>query len=95
MTELAFENEMVLTVVQASLGLIDPAVRTIAVESNATDRTLTVHIATKGPFADPEFPSDLLLEIDAITAGSVTSRTEIWTEDWPARSKRLVYSARD
>ncbi|MGY2704687.1 hypothetical protein [Nocardioides sp. HB32] len=97
MKDLAFENEMVLAVVQAGIGVIDPAVQAISIETDASTRTLRINVATTRAFDDPEFPSDLTSEIDALTGGDV--RVEIerwngpdWVNGWPGNDKRMVYA---
>ena len=98
MDRLSFENQMVLTVVQAALGAIVPAVQAIAISTDADRRALTVHVAADGEFEDPDFLADLLFEIDALTGGSITIDSEVWrgpdwTSGWPGAAKRVVYAA--
>lgn len=98
MDQLTFENEMVLTVVQALIGSVGPATRAISVATNVAGRELTIYVAASSKFEEPEFLEDLVFEIDALTGGSLHVRTEVWmgqdwTQNWPGRDHRMVYAA--
>ncbi len=93
-----WENLVVLQVIQALLGLISKNMKAISVR--VLDSRIILYFALEGKLEDDdEEIQDIMFELDAIFGGSVQVDVEIYIGlaglDWPGRSCRPVYWAKE
>ena len=96
---LQFENEMVLSIVQALIGAVTPSMRAIAILTDVVDQRVDLLFAVAGVNnEDAELIDEIVTDISALTDAGVRVVPAVWvgtnwTTDWPGRRGRLIYAA--
>ncbi|MGI5230614.1 hypothetical protein [Actinoallomurus sp. CA-142502] len=93
-----FENSVVLQVLQASHGLISPDMLAISAKVSSENVVLYFALRRKTDEVDEDV-EDIIFELDALLGGGVMLEAQIYVgtpdENWPGRSCRLVYLAKN
>jgi hypothetical protein len=91
------ENGLVLDALQASLGLVSPGMKAIAVLLDVDRIVLHFAVSERSPDIDEDI-DDIAFELDALREGSIAIVTEVHVgvpdASWSGRAGRLVYLAK-
>lgn len=98
--ELAWQNDVVLALVQALIGAIPPHVDAISIKTNLADRSVDIFFALRNESPDDaDLIEEIETDLEALTDGQVLVSSHVWVGDdwidsWPSRQCRLVYAAK-
>lgn len=92
------ENNLVLDVVQAALGLISREMRAISFDQDSERINLYVAVHEHNPQVDEDI-EDLVFELEALQEGPVVIEPHVFVgspgREWPGNSGRRVYVAKE
>jgi hypothetical protein len=96
--DLAFENDIVLAMVQALIGTITSDVLAISISTDLVPRSVDLNFAvSKSGGQLLELVDEIETDLSALTDGSVAIRSHIWigdtwTSGWPGYKRRMVFA---